>query len=132
MGDAMRLRQVLANLVRNALVHTPTGTPIEVSLFAEPQRAVIEVVDHGFGIPEGQAEKIFERFHRANPELSGDRGGSGLGLSIAAAVAAAHRGSVRVLPTPGGGATFRVELPLVEAHVTPPAAASQGAHSGLT
>ena len=122
-GDAMRLRQVLGNIVRNALVHTPAGTPIEVELRPEGGRAVIEVVDHGRGIPAGHAQRIFERFHRAEPGRSGDRGGSGLGLSIAAAVVAAHGGSIAVHDTPGGGATFRIELPLragVPAPATPP------------
>jgi two-component system OmpR family sensor kinase len=113
-GDDMRLRQVLGNLLRNATVHTPPRTPVEVALSGEGQNAVIDVVDHGHGVPEDQRERIFERFHRADPETSGDRGGSGLGLSIVAAVVAAHGGGVRVLDTPGGGATFRVTLPLRE------------------
>jgi len=111
-GDGMRLRQVLGNVVRNALVHTPAGTPVEVELRPEDGHAVIEVVDHGSGIPEGHAQRIFERFHRAEPGRSGDQGGSGLGLSIAAAVVAAHGGSIAVRDTPGGGATFHIELPL--------------------
>jgi two-component system OmpR family sensor kinase len=110
-GDAMRLRQVLANLVRNALVHTPPGTPVEISLHADGADAVIDVVDHGRGIPETQRAQIFERFHRADPERSGDRGGSGLGLSIAAAVVTAHGGRIGVTQTAGGGATFTVRLP---------------------
>jgi two-component system OmpR family sensor kinase len=101
----------LSNLLRNALVHTPAGSPIEVVLNPEGALAVIEVVDHGPGIPADDAGQIFERFHRADPERSRDRGGSGLGLSIAAAVVAAHQGKISVLPTPGGGATFRIELP---------------------
>ena len=111
-GDDMRLRQVLSNLVRNALVHTPAGTPIEVTLSPSEGFAVIDVIDHGPGIPSGNADKIFERFHRADPEQSRDRGGSGLGLSIVTAVTAAHHGRASVLPTPGGGATFRIQLPL--------------------
>jgi two-component system OmpR family sensor kinase len=111
-GDEMRLRQVLGNIIRNALVHTPAGTPIEVTLREEADSAVIDVVDHGPGIPAAEAERIFERFHRADPGRSRDRGGSGLGLSIAAAVVAAHQGRLSVIETPGGGATFRIELPL--------------------
>lgn len=110
-GDELRLRQVLGNIIRNALVHTPAGTPIEVMLRAEPGHAVIEVVDRGPGIAPADAERIFERFHRADPNRSRDRGGSGLGLSIAAAIVDAHHGAISVQPTPGGGATFRVELP---------------------
>jgi two-component system OmpR family sensor kinase len=125
-GDDMRLRQVLNNVVRNALVHTPTGTPVEVSLSSDDGGALIEVVDHGAGIQGDRPERIFERFHRADPGRSGDQGGSGLGLSIAAAVVAAHRGRISVHPTPGGGATFRIELP--DAQVT---AVSQAAQGGL-
>jgi two-component system OmpR family sensor kinase len=111
-GDDPRLRQVMANLLRNALVHTPAGTPIEVGLREEGGWAVIEVTDHGPGIPAAARGRIFERFHRADPERSRDQGGSGLGLSIVAGVVAAHGGRVGVADTPGGGATFRVELPL--------------------
>jgi two-component system OmpR family sensor kinase len=110
-GDDLRLRQVLANLVRNAVVHTPPGTPIEVTLGVQDDSAVIEVVDHGPGIRPDHAQRIFERFHRADPARSGDQGGSGLGLSIAAAVVAAHGGRIDVRETAGGGATFRIELP---------------------
>ena len=111
-GDEARLRQVLANLLHNAVVHTPPGTPIEVGLHEEGGCAVIEVVDHGPGIAAAARGRIFERFHRADPERSRDQGGSGLGLSIVAAVVDAHGGRVRVSETPGGGATFRIELPL--------------------
>lgn len=122
-GDDMRLRQVLSNLIRNALVHTPAGTPVEVTLRPEQGRAVIEIVDHGPGIPEAEAVLVFERFHRSDPERSRDRGGSGLGLSIAAAVVTAHDGAISVLETPGGGATFRIELPLERPTATNPDAA---------
>ncbi|TMC51296.1 MAG: HAMP domain-containing histidine kinase [Chloroflexi bacterium] len=125
-GDELRLRQALANLMRNAVVHTPVGTPIDVELHADGVHAVLEVIDHGSGIPAGHADRIFERFHRANPERSGDQGGSGLGLSIAAAIVAAHGGRLTVGETPGGGATFRVELPLPAA---PPAATSRAGDS---
>jgi two-component system OmpR family sensor kinase len=110
-GDDLRLRQALANLVRNALVHTPAGSPVEVSLQALDGHAEIDVIDHGPGVPAAQRDRIFERFHRADPLRSRDQGGSGLGLSIAAAVVNAHGGRISVEDTPGGGATFRVELP---------------------
>jgi two-component system OmpR family sensor kinase len=118
-GDEMRLRQVLANLVHNALVHTSPGTPVELALQPGGADAVIEVIDHGSGIPDGHGQRIFERFHRADPERSGDRGGSGLGLSIVAAVVAAHHGAVSVAATPGGGATFTVRLPVATAAQVP-------------
>jgi two-component system, OmpR family, sensor kinase len=111
-GDDLRLRQAVANLVRNALVHTPAGSPVEVALQAHNGHAEIDVVDHGPGVPAAQRERIFERFHRADPLRSRDQGGSGLGLSIATAVVSAHGGRISVADTPGGGATFRIELPV--------------------
>jgi two-component system OmpR family sensor kinase len=111
-GDEAQLRQVLNNIVRNAMVHTPPGTAIEVTLRADGDVAVLAVADHGPGISPHDAERIFERFHRSRPDRSRDRGGSGLGLSIAAAVVEAHAGSISVETTPGGGATFVVRLPL--------------------
>jgi two-component system OmpR family sensor kinase len=112
-GDDLRLRQAVANLVRNALVHTPAGSPVEVALHAQNGHADIDVIDHGPGVPAAQRERIFERFHRADPTRSRDQGGSGLGLSIATAVITAHGGRISVADTPGGGATFRIELPAV-------------------
>lgn len=111
-GDDMRLRQVLGNVIRNAIVHTPHGTPIEVVLGVDGRNAVIDVIDHGPGIARDHADRIFERFHRSDPGRSRDQGGSGLGLSIAHGVVTAHGGAIRVEPTPGGGATFRIELPI--------------------
>jgi two-component system OmpR family sensor kinase len=111
-GDDVRIRQVVANLVSNAIVHTPPGSPIEVGLVAEGGRAVLTVADHGGGLTEEQARRAFEPFYRADSGRSRDRGGAGLGLSIVAAVVAAHHGTVEVLTTEGGGATFRVELPI--------------------
>jgi two-component system OmpR family sensor kinase len=118
-GDEARLRQLVGNLVRNAVVHTPGGTPIEVSVARNGQGSVLTVVDHGPGLPAGESKRIFEPFHRVDPGRSRDRGGAGLGLSIVAAVVAAHGGHVQALPTPGGGATFEVLLPL--AHQSEPA-----------
>jgi two-component system, OmpR family, sensor kinase len=110
-GDDLRLRQAVANLVRNALVHTPAGSPVEVALQAQNGHVDIDVIDHGLGVPAAQRERIFERFHRSDPLRSRDQGGSGLGLSIATAVVTAHGGTISVTDTPGGGATFRIELP---------------------
>ena len=112
-GDDLRMRQVVANLVSNAIVHTPPESPIEVSVSSGAGRATLEVADHGRGLTEEEARRAFEPFYRADPGRSRDRGGAGLGLSIVAAVVAAHQGAVEVLTTPGGGATFRVDLPLM-------------------
>jgi len=111
-GDDMRLRQVVGNLVRNALVHTPPETPIEIALARRNGRAVLTVADHGPGLPPEVAARVFEPFYRGDTGRSRDRGGAGLGLSIVAAVVAAHQGDVRVIGSEGGGATFEVELPL--------------------
>jgi two-component system OmpR family sensor kinase len=112
-GDDHRLRQVVANLVANAARHTPPGTPIEVAVGTQGDRAVLEVRDHGAGLSAEHAAKIFERFYRVDASRARSQGGgSGLGLSIVTAVVTAHGGRVGVAPTPGGGATFRVELPL--------------------
>jgi two-component system OmpR family sensor kinase len=129
-GDEMRLRQVLSNLMRNALVHTPPGTPVEVVLARDGDRAVIRVVDHGPGIARDHAHRIFERFHRSDPGRSRDQGGSGLGLSIADAVITAHGGGIRVEDTPGGGATFLIELPLVWTPAPPPTDGAAAAVAG--
>jgi two-component system OmpR family sensor kinase len=116
-GDEGGLRQVVTNLVGNAVRHTPAGTPIDVAVGVanhgqEGSRAVLEVRDHGPGLPPDEADRVFERFYRVDSSRRRDTGGgSGLGLSIVAAVTAAHGGTVAVLPTPGGGATFRVMLP---------------------
>jgi two-component system, OmpR family, sensor kinase len=111
-GDDTRLRQVLGNLVRNALVHTPSRTPIDVSVTTVDGVARMSVADHGPGLRTEDRERIFEAFYRADPSRSRDSGGAGLGLSIVTAVVAAHGGKVEVQETSGGGSTFEVELPL--------------------
>jgi two-component system OmpR family sensor kinase len=125
-GDDTRLRQVLGNLVRNALVHTPQQTPIEVAVATDDTVGRVSVADHGPGLSAEDVDRIFEPFYRADPSRSRDRGGAGLGLSIVSAVVTAHGGRVKVKQTEGGGATFEVELPLAppNALVAPPAGAS--------
>lgn len=113
-GDESRLRQVLSNLIANAVNHTPPGTPIEVAVGRCPEgkSVVVEVRDHGPGIDPSAVRKVFERFYRADPSRSRGRGGgNGLGLAIVAAIVGAHYGKVGVAETPGGGATFVVEIP---------------------
>jgi len=111
-GDDTRLRQVLGNLVRNAIVHTPPQTAIVVSLATEDSVAKLSVADHGPGLNAEEIDRIFEPFYRADPSRSRDSGGAGLGLSIVSAVVTAHGGHVKVHETEGGGATFEVDLPL--------------------
>jgi len=113
-GDEARLRQAIGNLVRNAVVHTPAHAPVEVAVRNEGGSAVVEVVDHGPGLPAGERERVFEPFYRSDVGRTRDRGGAGLGLSIVAAVVSAHAGEVQVLDTPGGGATFRLTLPVAD------------------
>jgi two-component system OmpR family sensor kinase len=114
-GDDIRLRQAVGNLIRNALVHTPSESSIEVALETHDGLATMSVVDHGPGLKPDDAGRVFEPFYRADPSRSRDSGGAGLGLSIVAAVVDAHGGSVKVSETPGGGATFEVELPISKA-----------------
>ena len=120
LGDEQRLRQVVANLVRNALDHTPSGTPVDVRVGVETTRAVLTVTDHGPGIAPEHLPRIFERFYRADASRTRESGGVGLGLAIVASIAEAHGGSARVESETGSGATFIVEIPLEE---PPPASA---------
>jgi two-component system, OmpR family, sensor kinase len=111
-GDEDRLRQVIANLFANVRLHTPTEAPMEVSLAARDGACTLTVVDHGPGVDPVHADRIFDRFYRADAGRSRDRGGTGLGLAIASSVVKAHGGEIAFAPTPGGGATFTVTLPL--------------------
>jgi two-component system OmpR family sensor kinase len=120
MGDQARLRQVFDNLVRNAMIHTPPGTRVEVRVRAEAPNAILEVADNGPGLDEDQAERVFERFYRADPGRSRRHGSSGLGLAIVAALATAHGGRAGVVTSPGAGATFWVRLPLAPEAVQHP------------
>jgi two-component system, OmpR family, sensor kinase len=120
-GDEARLRQVIGNLMSNALTHTPDGTPVEVSLSSgtlDPQAgdhtpaAILDVTDHGPGMSQEQAHRAFERFYRADQARTRTTGGSGLGLAIVRALVAAQGGVTSVRTAPGQGATFRIALPL--------------------
>lgn len=131
-GDEHKLRQVIVNLVTNALRYTPEGTPLEIAVGTVDvlsgldddgsagalgsdrgvaRDAVIEIRDHGPGISEEDANRIFERFYRADTSRHRETGGTGLGLAIVAAIIAQHDGSVRLSETEGGGATMSVRLP---------------------
>ncbi|WP_237496246.1 cell wall metabolism sensor histidine kinase WalK [Modestobacter sp. L9-4] len=114
LGDEARLRQVIGNLVTNALTHTPAGTPVTVRLSedaGDPDTVCLAVSDAGPGMAAADAERVFERFYRADTSRTRAAGGSGLGLSIVASLVAAHGGRVDLTTAPGQGATFTVRLP---------------------
>jgi two-component system OmpR family sensor kinase len=121
LGDEPRLRQVIGNLMSNALTHTPDGSPIEVSIGSgvlDPRAGgsspavTVDVTDHGPGMTAEQAQRVFERFYRADQARTRTTGGTGLGLAIVNALVAAHGGVASVRTAPGQGATFRIALPL--------------------
>jgi two-component system OmpR family sensor kinase len=114
LAEENKIRQVIANLLGNALRFSPPETPLEIGVGVDAvgRRAVVAVIDHGDGVPPQIRDKIFQRFWRADTSRARETGGSGLGLAIVAAIVNAHRGSVDVVETPGGGASFRVWLPL--------------------
>jgi two-component system, OmpR family, sensor kinase len=111
-GDRDRLRQVMDNLLSNVRAHTPPGTSTVVTVSAAGAVATVEVADDGPGLTDEQAARVFERFYRADPSRSRTTGGSGLGLSIVAAIVAAHGGTVDASPGPQHGAVIRFSLPL--------------------
>ncbi|NIZ91145.1 sensor histidine kinase [Kineococcus rubinsiae] len=120
LADDAGMRQVLTNLLANAVHHTPAGTPVEVAvgrlLGPSGPESLVEVRDHGPGLAPAEAEKVFERFYRVDASRQrGTGGGSGLGLAIVATIVARHGGTVAVTATPGGGATFRVRFRAVDA-----------------
>jgi len=114
-AEENKIRQVVTNLMGNALRFTKDDSPIEIVVDVDraARYGVIAIVDHGDGIPPQLREKIFQRFFRADTSRTRDTGGSGLGLAIVAGIVANHEGYVEVVETPGGGATFRVSLPLL-------------------
>jgi two-component system OmpR family sensor kinase len=111
MADPERLRQVIDNLIANAVQHTPPETPVAVTVSREPGSARLTVADRGPGMTQEQASHVFERFYRTDGARTRARGGAGLGLSIAASLAAAHGGELTVATQPGRGAAFHVRLP---------------------
>jgi two-component system OmpR family sensor kinase len=111
-ADDGRVRQVIDNLIGNALQHTAPGSPVIVTVIRSLADAQIVVADRGPGMTPEQAAHVFERFYRTDRARARSRGGAGLGLSIAAALAAAHGGRITVDTALGQGAAFRVTLPL--------------------
>ncbi|MBJ8345832.1 HAMP domain-containing sensor histidine kinase [Antrihabitans sp. YC2-6] len=111
LGDEARLRQVLSNLVGNALTHTPPDALIGVRVTTSDKDAILQVTDTGPGLPPDDVDKVFERFFRTDASRTRESGGAGLGLSIVSALVTAHGGVVTVESEPGRGATFTVALP---------------------
>ncbi len=114
LGDPEQLRQVLSNLTRNAVVHTPPATAIEITVSSDDGHAMIEVRDHGPGLPPDAGDHLFERFWRPEGGRSRGRGGAGLGLAIVKAIAESHGGEVHAHNADDGGAVFRVTLPTTQ------------------
>ncbi|MET4157428.1 ATP-binding protein [Agromyces sp. PvR057] len=121
LAEENKIRQVITNLMGNAMRFTSDDSPVEIRVSADAatERAMIQIVDHGEGIPPQIREKIFQRFWRADTSRTRETGGSGLGLAIVSSIVAAHNGAVDVIETPGGGATFRVLLPLAGSAAAP-------------
>ena len=132
-GDEDRLRQVLSNLTGNVAQHTPAGTAVEIAVgrtgSGPTARAVLEVRDHGPGIAREHAARVFERFYRVDFSRNRESGGgAGLGMAIVAAIVGAHRGTVEIAETPGGGTTVRVNLPADAGVVEPELAEPDESH----
>jgi two-component system OmpR family sensor kinase len=109
-GDQAHLRQAIANLVSNAVRHTPTGSPIDVSVRMHDGQAEVEIRDHGPGLDDDAKEHVFDRFWQADRARANT--GSGLGLAIVAGIASEHGGTVTADNAPGGGAAFTLRLPI--------------------
>ncbi|HEX3961688.1 MAG TPA: HAMP domain-containing sensor histidine kinase [Trebonia sp.] len=110
-ADPERLRQIIDNLIGNAIQHTSPGTPVAVTVTGEGGSGRLTVADRGPGMTQEQASRVFERFYRADGARTRARGGAGLGLAIAASLAAAHGGKLTVDTQPGRGAAFHLRLP---------------------
>lgn len=122
-GDRDRLKQVLVNLVDNAIKYTPAGGHVWVKVGSEADNAILAVEDTGIGITPDHQDKVFERFYRVSP----DRGdsGAGLGLAIVKSIVHAHGGNVVLRSKPGLGSAFRIELPLISANLAGPSEAPE-------
>ncbi|MBD2638814.1 two-component sensor histidine kinase, partial [Synechocystis sp. FACHB-908] len=105
------------NLISNAIHYTPTGGEVTVMLETDKQQAIIKVQDTGIGIASENQSRVFDRFYRVDTARSRQRGGAGLGLAIAQAIAVKHRGSLTVESELGQGSLFTVQLPLVSAPI---------------
>jgi signal transduction histidine kinase len=115
-ADRDHFSRILINLVENAAKYAP-DSPVELYAWQKNQRAMIAVVDHGPGIPDGARESIFERFTQLDQSDTRSRGGTGLGLSIVKSLTEVMQGSIRVEATEGGGATFVLDLPAAASEI---------------
>jgi len=118
-GDPARIKQVVVNLLDNAIKYTPDGGTIQVSVRRDGDQPVLEVTDNGIGIPQNATSRVFERFYRVDRGRSRDLGGAGLGLSIVKAICVAHQANATVESTVGIGSTFRVVFPPLRSDSTP-------------
>jgi heavy metal sensor kinase len=117
-GDRARMKQVIVNLLDNAIKYTGDGGAVGLTVNTRDSKAVLEVADNGIGIPADALPRVFERFYRVDKARSRAQGGAGLGLSIVKSICSAHHGNVEASSTPGCGSVFRVELPLAAAGIT--------------
>ncbi len=115
-ADPSRLKQVVVNLLDNAIKYTPEGGKVTITVAQRDGHAVLEVADSGLGISANDLPHVFERFYRADKARSRQMGGTGLGLSIVRSICMAHSGRVTVSSSEGRGSLFRVELPLATSH----------------
>jgi signal transduction histidine kinase len=129
--DTARMKQVLVNLIDNAIKYTPDGGRVQLVAFPSDRMAIIEVSDTGIGIPANELPHVFDRFFRADRARSRAWGGSGLGLSIVKSILHAHRGSIVVRSTEGRGTLVKIELPLSSSTATPTTGAAPGGNAVL-
>lgn len=129
-ADDERVRQVIDNLLGNAVQHTSQGSPVTVSVISVPGSGQLTVTDCGPGMTPEQASRVFERFYRTDDARTRTRGGAGLGLAISASLTAAHGGEIAVETEPGQGAAFHVRLPLEAAAEGPTAPGSVSPQTG--
>jgi heavy metal sensor kinase len=130
-GDRPWLKQVVVNLIDNAIKYTPEGGSIEIRVHRSQNAAVLEVIDSGVGISAESLPHLFERFYRADKARSRNSGGAGLGLAIVKAICSAHGAEIRIMSTEGRGSTFVVELPLASTRFEPLPASGRPVVVGL-